>query len=105
MRAVRRITAVLVAFALALVPVAGFATMPTAQREMSAGAHGDACLCCDASSRSAADLGVAKCCSAVAILIEPQSLAGTRTVAAGDMAAAAPTPFARAPDLPPPRSW
>ena len=104
MRAVRRIAVALVAFALALVPAVGFATMRTTQHEMSAGAQEDACLCCDPTSGSAANISIVKCCSAVAILIEPQPLTGTRTVAIADMAAAALTPFARPPDLPPPRS-
>ena len=97
MRAVRRIAVALVAFALALVPAVGFATMRTTQHEMSAGAQEDACLCCDPTSGSAANISIVKCCSAVAILIEPQPLTGTRTVAIADMAAAALTPFARPP--------
>jgi hypothetical protein len=104
MRAARRIAAVLVAFALALVPAVGFATMRTTQHEMSAGTQADACHCCDATSGSAANVSIVKCCSAAAILTEPQPPMGTRTIAVTDGGAAALSPFARPPDLPPPRS-
>ena len=88
MRFVQPVLIALIALALAFVPVAGFArTMPAMQHEMSAGAPDDGCFRTDASHPSGADVCILKCCSAVAILVEVQSLPAGRTIAADTVAA------------------
>ncbi|MFZ1101309.1 MAG: hypothetical protein WAN86_00230 [Hyphomicrobiaceae bacterium] len=104
MRAVRHIVVVLIAFALVLVPAAGLAKLQAMPQEMSAGASQDACHCCDPAPASVADVCLLKCCNVAAVPVEAHAFSGVRIVSAADTTAAALTPFAQQPDLPPPRS-
>jgi hypothetical protein len=105
MRTYRFVIAVLLALSFTILPVAaGMARMHAASSEMSMGASGDDCPCCDAAHRCPVDTCMLKCFNVSAIAID-----GSPFVAPlpAPFAPAAMTPlvaFSARPDPPPPRS-
>jgi hypothetical protein len=103
MRAVRLILVVLIALALAVLPVSAGLAMPHGTMHETGMNASDDCPCCDKTPDRAAHVCHVKCCGAVAILAAEQSLAAPRAEAASEMPAAVLSPFISRPDPPPPR--
>lgn len=104
MRSVRLIIAVLLAASLAILPMsAAMAMTHAAKAEMSMGASGDNCPCCNAARKCATDTCQFKCFSAPAIL-EGAPLAQPRPELFIAIGEATLSPFLARPDPPPPRS-
>jgi hypothetical protein len=105
MRTYRLVIAVLLAVSFAALPVAaGMARVHAASSEMSMGASGDDCPCCDAAHRCPADTCMLKCFNVSVIAIEGAPFVAP--VPAPFAAAILPTlvAFSARPDPPPPRS-
>jgi hypothetical protein len=105
MRAIRLAIAVLIAAALAVVPVsAAFAGSTAAKAEIGMSTADDACSCCDAQHDPGANTCTLKCCGAAALLIDAQALIEPRSAPAVDTVAAVVARVLPPPDPPPPRS-
>jgi len=105
MRFIRLVIAVLLATSVAMLPVSAGATkLHAAEAEMSMGAPGSDCPCCDAAHKCATDVCTLKCCNTVALAVEQAPLAGPFVQPFNELAGAAMSPFLQRPDPPPPRS-
>lgn len=105
MRIHRLVIAVLLALSFTVLPVAaGMARMHAASSEMSMGASGDDCPCCDAAHRCPADICMLKCfnVSAVGLDVSPFVAPLPAPFAAATMTTL--VAFSARPDPPPPRS-
>jgi hypothetical protein len=105
MRIHRLVIAVLLALSFTVLPVAAaMARMHAASSEMSMGASGGDCPCCDAAHRCPADMCMLKCFSVSAVVLEGSPLIAPQPALFAVAAMRPWVAFSARPDPPPPRS-
>lgn len=105
MRTIRLAIAVLLAMSLTILPVSAAMNVGhVAKAEMSMGASGDDCACCNATKKCLTDICMFKCYNAPAISVEGMPSAQPLPQPYVAIRAAFLSPFSTRPDPPPPRS-
>jgi len=105
MRVIRFVIAALLTMSLAVLPAsAGMAMSHSAMAEMSAGASGHDCPCCNAAHECASDQCMLKCFSVSAIGIDVSPLVAPLPAPFAAAAMTTLVAFSARPDPPPPRS-
>jgi hypothetical protein len=105
MRIYRLVIAALLALSLTVLPVAaGMARMHAAPSEMSMGASGHDCPCCDTAHRCPADICMLKCFNVPAIGLDVSPVVAPLPAPFAAIGVATLVAFLSRPDPPPPRS-
>ena len=105
MRTYRLVIAVLLALGFTVLPVAaGMAKVHAASSEMSMGASGDDCPCCNAAHKCPADTCMLKCFNVTAIALEASPVLAPLPAPFTPPSVTTMAAFSARPDPPPPRS-
>ena len=105
MRVIRFVIAALLTMSLAVLPMsAGMAMSRTAMAEMSTGASGHDCPCCNAAHKCAPDQCMLKCFSVSAIALDVSPLVAPLPAPFAAATMTTLVAFSARPDPPPPRS-